>query len=145
MSRRFSAQSFRHVLQSAVYTFAGAFVLLVGTVPALQAQPDGAPAKPLNISTNQSIYVLARGNHATGTVTTTICCGFDYNVFLSVTGIPAGTSISFSPDPIPQPGSGTSTMVISVGNNTAPGTYPVTLIATGGGLKATTTIILLVP
>jgi len=32
-----------------------------------------------------------------------------------------------------------------VGNNTAPGTYPVTLIATGGGLKATTTIILLVP
>ena len=145
MSRRFSAPSCRHVLRSAIYTFVGAFVLLVGTVPAVQAQPDGAPAKPLNISANQPIYILARGNLATGTITTTICCGFDYNVFLSASGLPAGCTISFSPGVITAPGSGTSKMVIFAGASAAPGTYPVTLIATGGGVKATTTIILVVP
>ena len=112
MSRRFSAQSFRHVLRSGIYTFASVFVLLVCTVPALQAQPDGAPAKPLNISANQSIYVLGRGNHATGTLTTTICCGFDYNVFLPASGVPSGCAVSFSPGVIPAPGSGTSMMII---------------------------------
>ena len=71
-------------------------------------------------------------------MTTAICCGFNYNVYLSASGLPAGATMSFSPGVIPAPGSGTSKMIISVNINTKPGTYPLTIIATGGGVKATT-------
>jgi len=145
MIRRSSAQSLRQVLRVAIYALAGAFVLLAVAAPALQAQADGALSGQLKISANQSIYVIGRGNQATGTLTTTICCGFNYNVYLSASGLPAGSTMVFSPGVIPAPGSGTSKMTIWVGINTKPGSYPITILATGGGVKATTKIYVLVP
>ena len=97
MIRRPSALSLLQVLRVAIYALAGALVLLaVAAVaaPALQAQTDGALPGQLKISANQSIYVIGRGNQATGTLTTTSCCGFDDNVYLSASGLPSGSTMS---------------------------------------------------
>jgi hypothetical protein len=53
-------------------------------------------------------------------------------------------TVGFSPTSIAAPGSGTSTMTITVGASTAVGTYPITVTGTGGSTTHTTTVTLTV-
>ena len=57
-------------------------------------------------------------------------------------GVPTGTTVSFSPNPIAAPGSGSSTMTIAVGSSTAVGTYNITVTGSGGGIQHTTSVTL---
>ena len=66
------------------------------------------------------------------TVSTTLVGGSATGVTLSVSGLPAGTTAAFDPPSIT--GSGSSRLTITVGTSTATGTYPLTVIGTGGGL-----------
>ena len=68
-------------------------------------------------------------NNATRTVTVSSYGGFNSQVSLSVTGLPAGSSAVFSPTTIP--GSGTSTLTLSRGT-AVDGTYTLTLTGTAG-------------
>jgi serine protease AprX len=57
--------------------------------------------------------------------------GFNSNVTLSASGVPAGAMAVFSPNPITG-GSGTSTLMITPTGTTMTGTYTIGISATGG-------------
>src|SRR5271165_5151551 len=97
------------------------------------------------ISASPSSLTIAPGNQNNSTITTTVLGGFYNQISLSASGVPSGTTVSFSLDPIPAPGSGNSTMTIRVGNNTPAGTYPITVTGTGEKLHRTTIVTLTVP
>ena len=50
------------------------------------------------------------------------------------------TNMVFNPNPIPAPGSGSSNMMITVGNNTPLGTYPLSVTGTAGGIQHSATV-----
>ena len=95
----------------------------------------------LAASPNSLTIVL--GNQGSSTITTTISGGFNSAITLSASGVPNGTTVSFGPNPIGAPGSGTSAMTISVGGNTAVGIYPITVTGNGGSAEKNTTIVTL--
>jgi uncharacterized membrane protein len=96
------------------------------------------------ISASPTSLSVAQGNQGTSLITTTISGGFNYPVSLSASGMPAGTTVNFDPPTIPAPGAGSSTMTMTVGNNTPTGTYPITVTGSGGGLLQTVTVTLTV-
>ena len=87
---------------------------------------------------------VVQGNAGTSTITTTISGGFNSAISLSASGMPTGTTVSFNPSTIAAPGSGNSTMTITVGSSTAVGTYPITVTGNGGGIQQTATVTLTV-
>ncbi len=98
----------------------------------------------LTVSALPASLNLAQGSQGTSLITTAGSGGFNSPVTLSATGVPNGTTVSFNPSTISAPGSGTATMTVVVGTTTLTGTYPITVIATGGGLAPTTTVTLTV-
>ena len=103
-----------------------------------QGQPN------FTMSAIPSTVSIGQGNQGTSTIYTVIGGGFNNFIVLSVTGTPAGTNITFNPNPIPAPGAGTSLMTINVGGNTPPGSYPLTVTGNGGGIQQTTPVTLIV-
>jgi uncharacterized membrane protein len=96
------------------------------------------------ISASPASLTVAQGNQGTSQITTTVSGGFNYPIGLSASGMPTGTTVAFSPQTIPAPGAGNSTMTITVGSNTPLGTYPITVTGSGGGLLQTVTVTLTV-
>ena len=77
-------------------------------------------------SANPNTLTIARGNKGTSTITLTPSAGFNQSVSMSCTGLPAGSSCSFSPNPVAMNGSVQTTIVtITVGTTTKTGTYTV--------------------
>jgi uncharacterized membrane protein len=97
-------------------------------------------AANFTISASPASLTIVQGTQGTSRITTAISGGFNRSISLSATGQPSGTTVSFSTNPIPAPGSGTSTMTIVVGGSTAPGTYTITVTGNGGGIQHTTTV-----
>ncbi|MGD0585352.1 MAG: protease pro-enzyme activation domain-containing protein [Oryzomonas sp.] len=97
--------------------------------------PDFAvSAAPASLSVDQ-------GTSGTVSIATTIVSGnFNNAVTLSVSGLPAGATATFSPSSIPAPGAGTSVMTITAGASAAVGTFPLTITATGGSTTHTATV-----
>src|SRR5271157_1016389 len=103
-----------------------------------------AGAQPnFTISASPSSLSIAQGNQGTSTITITISGGFNSAIGLSASGVPTGTTVSFSPQTILPPGAGRSTMTITVGA-TSVGTYPITVTGNGGGIQRNTTATLTV-
>jgi hypothetical protein len=96
------------------------------------------------VTANPTGVSVMQGSQGTSTINTTISGVFNSAITLSTSGVPTGTTVSFSPNPIGAPGSGSSTMTITVGSNTAMGTYPITVTGDGGGIERTTTVTLTV-
>ena len=95
-----------------------------------------------SLSASPSSVTVLQGNSGTSTITSTVSGGFNSAVTLSASGQPAGVTVGFSPSSIT--GAGSSTMNITVGSTTAPGTYTITVTGTGGGQTQTTTVSLTV-
>jgi len=102
----------------------------------------------LNVTASGSSFTLsvfplavtiAQGNQGLLRAVTSISGGFNSSISLSASGLPNGVTASFSPNPIPAPGRGFSTLTITVGGNTPFGSYPITVTAAGGGIKQTST------
>src|SRR5262249_31625780 len=70
----------------------------------LTVQPQQRPAFTLSVPPVS--LSLPQGNQGTVRLTTSISGGFNSSVALSASGMPAGTTASFTPNPIPAPGSG---------------------------------------
>jgi uncharacterized repeat protein (TIGR01451 family) len=87
---------------------------------------------------------VVQGNAASSTITTTVSGGFNSAISLAASGQPMGVVVSFNPTSIAAPGSGSSTMSISVGSAAAPGTYSITITGTGGAIVHSTTVTLTV-
>ncbi len=101
-------------------------------------------AANFTISASPMALNLLQGSQGTSTISTTISGGFNSAVSLSASGVPNGTIVSFSPNPIPAPGGGQSTMTITVGMNTVQGTYPIVITGSGGGIQHSVTLTLTV-
>jgi subtilase family serine protease len=94
------------------------------------------------ISASPTTISVARGSSGTFTITTAISGGFDSPVSLSATGYPIGVTVDFSPETIPAPGSGKSTLKVTVGHGVALGDHTITINATGAGLPRVTQVTL---
>jgi len=96
------------------------------------------------ISASPSAVTVSQGSSGTSTISTSVSGGFNSAISLIASGMPAGVSAGFSPPSISAPGSGSSTLTLSVGSSTAPGTYAITVFGSGGGITNSTTVSLTV-
>ena len=83
---------------------------------------------------------VARSGSKSGTVTTTIGGSFSSAISLSASGMESGETVTFSPNPIAAPGSGSSTITVKATRKAALGTRNITITATGGGITHTATV-----
>ncbi len=94
-------------------------------------------ASPVSLS-------VVQGGSGSVTLTTAVTGGFSNAVSLTASGLPTGATATLSATSIAAPGSGTSTLGLSVGSSTATGSYTVTVTATGGGKTHTASVALTV-
>ena len=97
-----------------------------------------------SISASPTSTSIAQGAAGNVTISTTISGAFNSAIALSASGQPSGTTVAFNPTSIAAPGSGSSTMTITVGSTTATGTYPITVTGTAGSTTHTATVTLTV-
>ena len=97
-----------------------------------------------SISSSVSSMTVSQGGLASSTITATLSGSFNSSIGLSASGLPAGTTASFSPSSIPAPGSGSASLTVSVGASTPVGTYGVMVTGRGGGQTHTTSFSLTV-
>ena len=89
----------------------------------------GVATNDFSISDSPSSAAVNPGSSATSTISTTITSGATQSVTLSASGLPAGATAGFSPNPI---SSGTtSTMTVSTSASTPPGSSAITVTGTG--------------
>jgi uncharacterized membrane protein len=84
------------------------------------------------LTTNVGTISLAPKAHGALNVTPHLVAGFNSAIALSLSGLPAGVTYTFSPQTLAAPGSGASTLTITRSGGSI-GTTQVTLKATGGG------------
>ena len=94
------------------------------------------------LGVSPSSQVVAQGGSTPYTTTVSAINGFNGATKLSVSGLPTGATASFAPPSITGPGS--STMTVSAGASTPPGSYPLTLSGTSGAVTHTATSTLIV-
>ena len=85
---------------------------------------------------------LPQGDYGIATVTTKVSGGFNAPISFTASGMESGVTVSFSPNPIAAPGSGTTNMTVTASRSAARSTFPITITATGGGKTATATLTL---
>ncbi len=86
-----------------------------------------------SLSSSASSLSIPQSGAGSSIITSTLSGDFNSFVSLSASGLPAGTTASFSPASIAAPGSGSSTLTISVGGVTPVGTYNVLVTGLGAG------------
>ncbi len=91
-----------------------------------------------SISADPSSLDVPQGASGSSTIGTAVTSGSAQTVSLSASGLPAGTTVSFSPSSVTAGNS--STMTVNVGAGTAPGSYLVTVTGTGTSATHTTTV-----
>jgi hypothetical protein len=109
--------------------------LVRSTTVSLVVTPAATPDFSQSV-TPSSVTVPSTGGAATYTVNITRTGGFTAGVTLSVSGLPAGTTGAFSPNPAT---GASSTLTLTVGSETASGSYVFTVTGTGGSPSLTRT------
>jgi len=97
-----------------------------------------------SISASPTSTSIAQGGSGNVTISTTASGTFNSAIALSASGQPSGVTVAFNPTSIAAPGTGSSTMSITVASSTAAGTYPITVTGTGGSTTHTATVTLTV-
>jgi hypothetical protein len=106
--------------------------------------PTGTPDPDFTVSANPtSLSVVRGGASAQSAISFAPANGFNENVSLTVTGVPANASASFDPATVTNLAGG-STLTVAAAAGTPTGNYPLTITAVGGGLTRTTTVTLAV-
>ncbi len=103
----------------------------------------GPPAPPdFSLSTSPARQVFPQGSGAPYSVTVTPLANFSGTVNFSASGLPSGTTASFSP--VSVSGAGSTTMTLTTAASTPGGTYNVTVTGTSGSLSHPATAVLVV-
>ena len=97
-------------------------------------------AADFSISASPSSLTVARGSSGTSTISTTALNGFNAAISLAASGQAKGITVSFSPNPIAAPGTGSSTMRVTVSRSARRGSSTITVTGTGGGVTHTTSV-----
>ncbi|MCU1243885.1 MAG: hypothetical protein JWO71_4611, partial [Candidatus Acidoferrum typicum] len=106
-------------------------------VPVSQAPPD------FTLIVTPSSQTVNPGASTTYTATMTPLNGFTGTVTLGVTGLPSGATGTFAPATVDNT-TRSSTLNISVGANTTPANYPLTVTANSGNINRTADVTLVV-
>jgi hypothetical protein len=93
-----------------------------------------------SLSSSTSSLTVPQGGAGSSTIVSSLSGNFNSSISLSASGLPSGATASFSPTSIAAPGSGSSTLTISVGAATPVGTYNVLVNGSGGGQTHSVTI-----
>jgi hypothetical protein len=107
----------------------------------VQLTATTAPAD-FSVSATPSSQTVAPASGTNYTVSVTPSNGFTGNVTFGVSGLPSGTTATFSPSSVS--GSGSSTMTVSTSSLTPAGTYQLTITGTSGTLTHSTQVTLVV-
>jgi kumamolisin len=91
------------------------------------------------ISASPGSVSVKRGASGSVTISTTVSGGFNAAVGLTASSA-SGVTVSFTPASIAAPGSGSSTMKVTVASNASTGNRTITVTGKGGGLTETTTV-----
>jgi len=87
------------------------------------------PGAVFSLSASSPTLGVARGNTGTDAISIVPANGFNASVTLTAGGLPAGSSIQFSPSSTTT----SSSLNVSVGSTTVPGTYPITITGAVAG------------
>ena len=101
------------------------------------AAPDFGITAPPSVTIQQ-------GSSAPLTIGSTVSDGFSSPVSLSISGLPPGVTASFNPSTFPAPGSGSSTVTLTVNSAVVTGTYKLMISGSGGGVMHSAAISLTV-
>ena len=93
--------------------------------------------------TSKSVAATA-GSNVPLNVSVSVSGGFNAPVLLSTGSLPSGVSAAFSPVRLVAPGAGSSLLTLSPLSAAKSGDYPITLVATGGGITKTASVALTV-
>lgn len=91
---------------------------------------------PFSVSVLPSTVTVQQGKSGSATATTKVNSGFNHALSLKASGEPTGASVTFKPQTIPAPGSGTSKMTMHVASDVQTGSYPLTVTASEGSSSA---------
>src|SRR5258706_9430014 len=109
--------------------------LITALAPAVQTTDFTIAAAPAS-------QAITAGDTAGYTITTTAIGGFSSAIGLSVTGLPTGATMTFSPSSIT--GAGSSTLAVATSSTTPAGTYTLTVTGSSGASVHTATVTLVV-
>jgi hypothetical protein len=119
----------------------GAYTL---TITGASGSDTKSTTVPLLVNTSAGDFVgslspqsrsTIAGGSAAYTAGVTPLSGFTGNVTLSVSGLPPGASVLFSPSAVISGGSGSTNFTINTSVATPPGTYTILVTGTSGGLS----------
>jgi hypothetical protein len=98
------------------------------------------------VGASPSTLTVAQGSNVTSTITVTSQNGFSSATTLTASGLPAGVTAAFSPNPVTPPANGnvTSTLTLTASASATTGTSTVTVTGTSGTLVQSTPITLTV-
>jgi uncharacterized membrane protein len=112
--------------------------------PVLDVIFNPSTTPDFSLAASPAALSVTQGNSGATTISTGVSGGFNSTISLSVSGLPAGVTTSFSPASIAAPGSGSSTLTFSSSSTATTGSSNVTVTASGGGTSHTTTVALTV-
>jgi hypothetical protein len=133
---------------SVTYTIPGAYVTTFTVTDNVGLTDPHPPTRTItvqqgfSVSASPASQTVVQGGSTSFTTTVTAGTGFSGTVSLSVSGLPAGATASFSPASIST--SGSSTLSVSTSSSAAPGSYPLTITATSGTVTHTANVTLVV-
>jgi hypothetical protein len=104
--------------------------------------PSCTATNDFSMSASPSSVSAVQGGQTTSAISTAVTSGAAQSVALSLSGQPAGVSGSFNPTSVTAGAS--STLTLTVGASTTPGTYPLTVTGTGPSATHTTGVSLTV-
>jgi len=99
-------------------------------------------ARDFAVSASPASVTIYRGQTASYTVTVSTLGGFTGNVTLALSGAPSGSSVSWTGNPVPAPGS--ATLRVRSTGSTPRGTFTLRITGTGGSLSHQVTVTLIV-
>ena len=100
--------------------------------------PPPPPSSDFQIAATPAAQDIARGNQASYRIDVSLQGGWVYHVSLSVSGLPAGATATFSPAAT----TSSSTMTVTTASTGALGTYQLTITGTSNGRQHTATVTL---
>jgi|CXWL01.1.fsa_nt_gi hypothetical protein len=111
-----------------------------GLTRSVTASLDIQPTGNFSIDATPASRQVAPGGAVTYTVATAVQNGFNQPITLSVSGLPAGTTASFQPNPVAAGAS--STLTVQTSASTPTGARTLTISGAGGGFTRTDTVTL---
>ena len=99
--------------------------------------PPTVDTGAITVALSASTLALTQGESETATVTVTRAGGFAGPVALTAEGAPAGVTVAFAPASVPG-AAATTTLTATASAEAAPGSYPITVRASGQGVESKT-------